>query len=110
MWNKNEPLEILKSLPDSFEEENLKKIQSYVDFNKYTNSFQRGRDLCGEYADFCSKCVKSVAYPCAVSYLKWKAEAGKEEVAEPVGEPPERAEEAPVREKNKIRLAVAKRK
>lgn len=101
MWNENKPLELLKDMPSVLDEDNLAKIQLVIDEDKYVNSWEEGRDLCGEYAPFCEGCDKSLSNPCAVSYVKMKMREGmKVEIAA----------EKPVCECKKIRIAVARRR
>ena len=76
MWNSEAPLKLLESMPAELDIHNLKNIQQTIDVDKYINSYQRKRDLCGEYAPFCKNCDKWVKYPCAVAYVKMKQAEG----------------------------------
>lgn len=78
MWNENEVLELLKDMPQTLSDENLLKIQKLIDDNKYWNSRELQRDLCGIYAPFCRICDKSVLTPCAVAYVRMKIAEGME--------------------------------
>lgn len=107
MWNSEAPLELLSGMPRQLNRANLERLQEVIDVDKYRNSFELGRDLCGEYAPFCALCDKVGSCPCAVAYIKMKQSEGMEvEIA--VAEP-EPATETPA-EKKCIRIAVAKRK
>ena len=134
MWNSEAPLKLLQSMPAQLTIENLKAIQKTIDVDKYINSKQRNRDLCGVYAPFCKTCDKGVMkYPCAVAYVLMKQAEGhaveiaatEEELAvgveddeEPVVE--EVQEEATIQAveepseqpepKKYIRIAIARRK
>lgn len=99
MWNENAPLELLKDMPSTLDEENVAKIQRAIDVDKYKNSEWKGYDLCGEYAPFCKNCDKSLTNPCARSYIKMKQNQGMN--VEIKGEP-----KAPRR----IKIAVARRR
>ncbi len=130
MWNSQEPLKLLLSMPAQLTRENIENLQAVIDVDKIINSQKFKRDLCGEYAPFCDYCDKSVRFPCAHAYVKMKQSEGLdvevpeevynslkieqeavEEVApaeetetEEVNE--EEEEEAP---KKRIRIAVAKK-
>lgn len=130
MWNSEAPLKLLQSMPAQLTIENLKKIQQIIDVDKYLNSEQRHRDLCGVYAPFCKNCDKGVMkYPCAVAYVLMKQAEGheveiaatEEELAvgvedeeEPVvEEAQEETVEEPAEQpepKKFIRIAIARRK
>lgn len=139
MWNSDAPLQLLKSMPTKLSLDNLKEIQAIIDKDKYVNSRQRNRDLCGTYAPFCNICNPDLLYPCAVAYVMMKQEEGMEIEMQPTLKseaPPEHKEaaaaeatepndiennsaefedddyiEVPQRKANvKIRIAVAKRK
>ncbi len=105
MWNENAPLELLKDMPKTLSDENLIALQEVIDKDKYINSCQLGRDLCGSYAPFCENCNKYVKYPCAVAYVKMKIAEGMEI---DVVETPIDREEKPA--KKRIRIAIARRK
>jgi len=105
MWNENKPLELLKDMPQVLDEKNLADIQLVIDEDKYVNSWELGRDLCGEYAPFCANCDKSLTNPCAVSYVKMKISEGMQVKIASEEEP----EVKPV-ECKKIRIAIARRK
>ena len=133
MWNSQEPLKLLLSMPTQLTRENVENLQAVIDVDKIINSQKYRRDLCGEYAPFCDYCDKSVRFPCAHAYVKMKraegldvevpeevynslkieaevveeaAPAKDEVVEEEVEEAVEVAEEAP---KKRIRIAVAKK-
>lgn len=72
IWDSNAPLELLAHMPVRLTGDNLELIQATIDRDKYICSCAMHRDLCGEYAPFCSMCDKSVIYPCAVAYIKMK--------------------------------------
>ena len=126
MWNSEAPLKLLISMPSYLTLENLKNIQKIIDDDKFINSKQYHRDLCGLYAPFCENCDKKVIYPCAVAYVKMKQAEGMEvEIAVALDEPEEEVEEVveepqvieePVVEtaekpaSKRIRIAIAKRK
>ncbi len=78
MWNENAPLELLKNMPHVLTQENLDKIQKVIDEDKYINSMQLGRDLCGEYAPFCATCKKVGWTPCAIAYVNMKIADGED--------------------------------
>lgn len=112
MWNSEAPLKLLSEMPAQLNIENLKDIQRIIDIDKYENSRNLGRDLCGEYAPFCEFCDKHVKYPCAVAYVKMKQTEGMElEIAatdeELSVEKEENTAEAP---KKYIRIAIARKK
>ena len=133
MWNSQEPLKLLLSMPTQLTRENVENLQAVIDVDKIINSQKYKRDLCGEYAPFCDYCDKSVRFPCAHAYVKMKkaegldvevpeevynslkietevveeaAPAEEEVVEEEVEEVVEVTEEAP---KKRIRIAVAKK-
>ena len=133
MWNSQEPLKLLLSMPTQLTRENVENLQAVIDVDKIINSQKYRRDLCGEYAPFCDYCDKSVRFPCAHAYVKMKkaegldvevpeevynslkietevveeaAPAEEEVVEEEVEEVVEVTEEAP---KKRIRIAVAKK-
>ncbi|MCI9560944.1 MAG: hypothetical protein HFK03_00490 [Clostridia bacterium] len=116
MWNSEAPLKLLQSMPAQLNIQNLKNIQQTIDVDKFENSKRLNRDLCGEYAPFCSMCDKWVKYPCAVAYVKMKqAEGMQVEIAASAYLPAdaEVEEEDAVEEKTDkkyIRIAIAKRK
>lgn len=109
MWNSEAPLEILSGMPHELNRANLERLQQVIDVDKYRNSFELGRDLCGEYAPFCSNCDKELDCPCAVAYVKMKQEEGME-VAIAAYEPAPEDIAQPTESRKKIRIAVAKRK
>ena len=76
MWNSEEPLKLLLSMPSQLTKENLINLQAVIDVDKMVNSTKYRRDLCGEYAPFCDYCDKSVYYPCAHAYVKMKQSEG----------------------------------
>ena len=133
MWNSQEPLKLLLSMPTQLTRENVENLQAVIDVDKIINSQKYRRDLCGEYAPFCDYCDKSVRYPCAHAYVKMKQAEGldvevpdevynslkieaevveeaapveDEVIEEEVEEVVEVTEEAP---KKRIRIAVAKK-
>ncbi|MDE7167693.1 MAG: hypothetical protein K2O28_02450 [Clostridia bacterium] len=133
MWNSQEPLKLLLSMPTQLTRENVENLQAVIDVDKIINSQKYKRDLCGEYAPFCDYCDKSVRFPCAHAYVKMKKAEGldvevpeevynslkieaevveeaapveDEVVEEEVEEAVEVVEEAP---KKRIRIAVAKK-
>lgn len=125
MWNSQEPLKLLLSMPTQLTRENVENLQAVIDVDKIINSQKYGRDLCGEYAPFCDYCDKSVRFPCAHAYVKMKRSEGLDvEVPEEVynslkieqtvveeAAPAEEEEEIVEEEKPKkrIRIAVAKK-
>lgn len=81
-WNSRAPMELLSHMPQKLTRDNLEKIQSVIDNDKYICSTVLSRDLCGEYAPFCSLCNRSMSTPCAVAYLRMMhAEGIKLEIA-----------------------------
>lgn len=76
MWNSQEPLKLLLSMPTQLTKENVENLQSVIDVDKIINSQKYKRDLCGEYAPFCDYCDKSVRFPCAHAYVKMKKAEG----------------------------------
>lgn len=81
-WNSRAPMELLSHMPQKLTRDNLEKIQSVIDNDKYICSTVLSRDLCGEYAPFCSLCDRSMSTPCAVAYLRMmQAEGIKLEIA-----------------------------
>ncbi|MDE6586306.1 MAG: hypothetical protein K2K80_06485 [Clostridia bacterium] len=76
MWNSQKPLNLLMSMPETLDKDNLIRLQKVIDIDKMTNSRTYGRDLCGEYAPFCEYCNKKVQYPCAQAYVKMKQAEG----------------------------------
>ncbi len=125
MWNSQEPLKLLLSMPSQLSGENVENLQAVIDVDKIINSEKYGHDLCGEYAPFCDYCDKSVKFPCAHAYVKMKRAEGldvevpeevynslkiEEEVVEEAApaeeEPTEEVVEAP---KKRIRIAIAKK-
>lgn len=130
MWNSQEPLKLLLSMPTQLTKENVENLQAVIDIDKIINSQKYNRDLCGEYAPFCDYCDKSVRFPCAHAYVKMKQAEGLDvEVPEEVYnslkieaevvEEAAPAEEEPVQEeveevveeapKKRIRIAIAKK-
>lgn len=124
MWNSQEPLKILLSMPTQLTRENVENLQAVIDVDKMVNSQKLHRDLCGEYAPFCDYCDKSVHFPCAHAYVKMKRAEGldvevPEEVYNSLKISPETVEEAAPAEaspeettvapKKRIRIAVAKK-
>lgn len=107
MWDSEAPLNLLKSMPAQLNKENLRNIQEIIDVDKYKNSMELKRDLCGEYAPFCEYCDKTVQYPCAVAYVRMKQAEGMQiEIAVTDSE----EEPAEAEKPKRIRIAVAKRK
>ncbi len=103
MWNSQAPLELLKEMPAQLNRANLERIQQMIDVDKYRNSFELHKDLCGEYAPFCNVCDKDVVCPCAVAYVKMlQAEGLNIEIA--IAD----TEEKPA--VKGVRIAIAKRK
>lgn len=97
MWNSDAPLQLLKSMPTKLSLDNLKEIQAIIDKDKYVNSRQRNRDLCGSYAPFCDICNPDLLYPCAVAYVMMKQEEGMQVEMQPTLKseaPPEHREAA----------------
>ena len=76
MWNSQEPLKLLLSMPTQLTRENVENLQAVIDVDKIINSQKYRRDLCGEYAPFCDYCDKSVRFPCAHAYVKMKQAEG----------------------------------
>ncbi len=76
MWNEQAPLELLKNMPKNLNEDNLAQIQEVIDVDKYENSWNLNRDLCGEYAPFCNGCDKWVLHPCARAYVQMMQREG----------------------------------
>lgn len=108
MWNSEAPMRLLNEMPKQLNSANLERIQQMIDIDKYCNSFDLGRDLCGEYAPFCADCDKNIEFPCAVAYVKMKQAEGvqvelatENNVAENVSEP---------KKEMKVRIAIARRK
>ncbi len=128
MWNSQEPLKLLLSMPAQLTRENIENLQVVIDVDKIINSQKFKRDLCGEYAPFCDYCDKSVRFPCAHAYVKMKQSEGldvevpeevynslkiEQEAVEEVA-PAEETETEEVNEeeeapKKRIRIAVAKK-
>lgn len=124
MWNSQEPLKLLLTMPTHLTGENVQNLQAVIDVDKMLNSQRLKRDLCGEYAPFCDFCDKSVRYPCAHAYVKMKhaegldvdvpedvynslkLEEAEKEVAVAEETPTEEVVKAP---KKRIRIAVAKK-
>ncbi len=76
MWNSEALLKLLDQMPARLNEANLDRIQQTIDIDKYINSAEQGRDLCGDYAPFCALCDKTVTCPCAVAYVKMRQQEG----------------------------------
>ena len=128
MWNSQEPLKLLLSMPAQLTREIIENLQAVIDVDKIINSQKFKRDLCGEYAPFCDYCDKSVRFPCAHAYVKMKQSEGldvevpeevynslkiEQEAVEEVA-PAEETETEEVNEeeeapKKRIRIAVAKK-
>ncbi len=128
MWNSQEPLKLLLSMPAQLTRENIENLQAVIDVDKIINSQKFKRDLCGEYAPFCDYCDKSVRFPCAHAYVKMKQSEGldvevpeevynslkiEQEAVEEVA-PAEETETEEINEeeeapKKRIRIAVAKK-
>lgn len=130
MWNSQEPLKLLLSMPTQLTKENVENLQAVIDVDKIINSQKYHRDLCGEYAPFCDYCDKSVRYPCAHAYVKMKKAEGLDvevpeevynslkietEVVEEAAPAEEETVEETVEEvveeapKKRIRIAIAKK-
>ena len=130
MWNSQEPLKLLLSMPTQLTRENVENLQAVIDVDKIVNSQKYGRDLCGEYAPFCDYCDKSVRFPCAHAYVKLKQAEGldvevpeevynslklEESTVQEVVEETAATEEEVVEEevvetpKKRIRIAIAKK-
>lgn len=116
MWNSQEPLKLLLSMPNTLNKENLEKLQGIIDVDKIINSQLLNRDLCGEYAPFCGLCDKSLQYPCAHAYVKMKQSEGLDvEVSEEVFAEQAQPEEAVENEETKqpsnyVRICQLKRR
>lgn len=81
-WNSDAPLKLLAQMPLKFTKENLESIQTVIDNDKFICDSMLGRNLCGEYAPFCKLCDKSMAFQCAVAYIRMRqAEGAKLEIA-----------------------------
>ena len=78
MWDNNAPMQLLKTMPNRLNQENLEKIQLLIDADKYKNSIISGFDLCGIFAPFCRGCDRTSIYPCAVSYIRMLQSEGME--------------------------------
>lgn len=89
------PLEVLNEIEPI--EVNVERIQSVIDIDKYVISEQTGRDLCGNYAEFCKYCDKDVENPCGHAYVNMKNSEVEESALQ---------EEVKI----KIRIAVAKKR
>lgn len=76
MWNSKKPLDLLMSMPETLDKDNLIKLQRVIDVDKLKNSRELGHDLCGSYAPFCENCNKHVPYPCAQAYVNMKKTEG----------------------------------
>ncbi len=124
MWNSQEPLKLLLTMPTHLTGENVQNLQAVIDVDKMLNSQRLKRDLCGEYAPFCDFCDKSVRYPCAHAYVKMKHAEGLdvevpeevynsfklEETEKEIAVAEETVSEAVVEApKKRIRIAVAKK-
>ena len=104
MWDENKVLEMLKDMPPVLTDENLLEIQKLIDDNKYWNSKELNRDLCGIYAPFCRICDKTVLTPCAVAFVRMKIAEGMrlqmENVSSEIAQPnlPEEVQSEPEEE------------
>lgn len=76
MWNSQNPLKLLLSMPAHLELDNLRQLQDVIDVDKIENSRIYKHDLCGEYAPFCDFCDKNLVYPCAHAYVFMKQSEG----------------------------------
>ena len=128
MWNSQEPLKLLLSMPAQLTRENVENLQAVIDVDKIINSLRFKRDSCGEHDPLCDYCDKSVRFPCAHAYVKMKQSEGldvevpeevynslkiEQEAVEEVAPAEEteteevnEEEEAPIK---RIRIAVAKK-
>ena len=120
MWNSQEPLKLLLSMPTQLTKENVENLQAVIDVDKIINSQKLKRDLCGEYAPFCDYCDKSVHFPCAHAYVKMKHAEGLDvevpeevyishKIAEEVVEEAAPTEEVVEEKPKRIRIAIAKK-
>lgn len=75
-WNSNAPMELLAQMPARLSKSNLEAIQAVIDNDKHICGTIIGRDLCGNYAPFCSLCDKSINLPCAVAYIRMRQAEG----------------------------------
>lgn len=75
MYN-NSVLKILADMPTKLSAKNLEVLQSVIDKDKLAYSIEMNRDMCGEYAPFCSFCDKTITYPCAAAFVKFKQSEG----------------------------------
>ncbi len=113
MWNSEAPMRLLNEMPQQLNSANLQRIQQIIDIDKYSNSFDLGRDLCGEYAPFCLNCDKNIEHPCAVAYVKMKQAEGVQveiAVSDAVAAEELTAESTEPKDAKRIRIAIAKRK
>lgn len=130
MWDSNTPLQLLKSMPKVLEKEHLETLQNLIAADKYKNNLISGADLCeqAQYAPFCIDCKRENEFSCAVAYVNFmKAQGMDIEISpEVLGElenvveddsadkvlttEEETSAEEPVKEKTKIRIAIARKK
>ncbi|MCD8286048.1 MAG: hypothetical protein LUD50_02325 [Clostridia bacterium] len=107
VWNSEAPMKLLEGMPDKLNEANLARLQSVIDIDKYANSSELGRDLCGEYAPFCFLCDKSLHCPCAVAYVKMRQHEGAKIEIDPSAQD---VAEKPEEPKKYIKIATARRR
>ncbi len=63
MWDKSRPDRIMSALHyDAF------SMQQIIDADRYLAYEDAGRNICGEYADFCEFCSKWADNPCVTAY------------------------------------------
>ncbi len=93
MWDKNRPIQLLYEFRNLSGERYLMQVQKIIDADKYNGSCEEGSDLCGEYAQFCNYCDKSLGMPCASAYYNMLNSEPRVSSGE-----------------NRIRIATAKRK
>ncbi|MCD8306667.1 MAG: hypothetical protein LUD51_00330 [Clostridia bacterium] len=108
VWNSEAPMKLLQDMPSTLNAANLARLQQVIDIDKYANSAELGRDLCGEYAPFCFLCDKSLHCPCAVAYVKMRQHEGFDVKIDLNAEEEKAA--APEEPKTYIRIAKAVRK
>ncbi len=107
VWNSEAPMKLLEGMPARLNQANLERLQQVIDIDKYANSSELGRDLCGEYAPFCFLCDKSLHCPCAVAYVKMRQHEGADIVIDASAETEAAKPEEP---KKYFRIAKAIRK
>lgn len=67
---------VLADMPTKLSKKNLEVLQAEIDKEKLAYSIEMNRDLCGDYAPFCSCCEKNSPYPCALALIKYKQADG----------------------------------